>query len=233
MLRAESREERRNAIDRVITVIHRLTAGGHSPSASDPALAAPKLPYEAARTLSTDDRSKMQLLLSAIDQQRPVEMRYRSSGAPSATVRMVHPYHIAINLTFFYVHAYCMTRKKVVPFRSDRIEALTKTTLERFTIDPTYDHHQFVHEDGRLKVQETADRLIVRFTAEAARMMAEEYRVDLDPDGGLVWSYPLLDETWAVAHVLPYGRQAEILSPPSMRERMRDHLQQLIHEATS
>lgn len=233
ILRAESGGERLNAIDRMIATVQRLTARGDTPSERDATQAAQKQPYEATRSLSMRDRGNMQLLLGAIDQQRPVEMLYRSAGASSATVRVVHPYQITINQTFFYVHAYCTIREKVVPFRSDRIEALTKTTLERYTIDPTYDYREFVHEDGRLKLQESAERLVVRFTEEAARIVAEEYRVALDPDGGLVWSYPLLDETWAVAHVLPYGRQAEILSPPSMRERMRDHLQQLIHEATS
>jgi predicted DNA-binding transcriptional regulator YafY len=72
-------------------------------------------------------------------------------------------------------------------------------------------HRALVNEDAY-------DTMRVRYSAKVARWIAEREGRELEPDGSLVMDHPLADVEWGLRHVLQYGAEAEVLSPPSMRE---------------
>jgi predicted DNA-binding transcriptional regulator YafY len=43
-------------------------------------------------------------------------------------------------------------------------------------------------------------------------------------DGSFEVDHPLLDDQWAVRHVLQYGRDAEVLAPERIRSAIRGRL---------
>jgi predicted DNA-binding transcriptional regulator YafY len=80
------------------------------------------------------------------------------------------------------------------------------------------------HADG-------AEMLRVRYSRRIARWIAEREKVPLADDGSLTIDHPLADEDWAVRHVLQYGPEAEVLSPPRARAAVRAKLRQLAAQA--
>jgi predicted DNA-binding transcriptional regulator YafY len=47
----------------------------------------------------------------------------------------------------------------------------------------------------------------------------------MNRDGTVTVEYPLLDVEWAIAYVLHYAADAEVLSPASVREMIVDRLE--------
>jgi predicted DNA-binding transcriptional regulator YafY len=68
------------------------------------------------------------------------------------------------------------------------------------------------------------DTMLVRYSPRIARWIAERELRAIGDDGALVLDHPLADVDWAVRHVLQYGPDAEVLSPPTLRTRLRDTL---------
>lgn len=65
----------------------------------------------------------------------------------------------------------------------------------------------------------------MRYSAGIARWIAERERVELDADGSVTIDHPLADEDWGVRHVLQYGAEAEVISPPEIRALVRGRLE--------
>ena len=74
---------------------------------------------------------------------------------------------------------------------------------------------------------EAEDKLVVRYSPRVARWIAEREGKRVADDGCVVVEYPLADLRWAVRHVLQYGPDAEVLSPPRVRDEIRRRLQAL------
>ena len=68
----------------------------------------------------------------------------------------------------------------------------------------------------------------VRFWPAIARWVAEREGKVLEADGSLTLEHPLADVDWAVRHVLQYGPDAEVLSPPAVREAVRERLRAVV-----
>jgi predicted DNA-binding transcriptional regulator YafY len=79
-------------------------------------------------------------------------------------------------------------------------------------------------EAGRAFASDTARRMTVRYSPRIARWVAEREGVALADDGSLTLEHPVADESWAVRHVLQYGPDAEVVTPPSIRELLRERL---------
>ncbi|MCC6430434.1 MAG: WYL domain-containing protein, partial [Gemmatimonadaceae bacterium] len=81
-----------------------------------------------------------------------------------------------------------------------------------------------VVSDGRVFQGEHAETLVIRFSPQIARWIAEREGVQPAADGALVLAYPLADSAWALRFVLQYGAEAEALAPPTIRRLLRDQL---------
>jgi predicted DNA-binding transcriptional regulator YafY len=74
------------------------------------------------------------------------------------------------------------------------------------------------------------DTLVVRYSPQVARWIAERAQQPLATDGTIEVSYPLADEAWAVRHVMQYGPDAVVLSPASIREKVIAAIDTLLGE---
>ena len=81
-----------------------------------------------------------------------------------------------------------------------------------------------VLRDGRVFMAKGTETVRIRYSAKIARWIAERERKKVDADGSLTLEHPLADPSWAIRHVLQYGRDAEILAPASLRRAMRERL---------
>jgi predicted DNA-binding transcriptional regulator YafY len=161
----------------------------------------------------------IRVLQQAIAESRCVRISYGKSGATEPVWYHVKPYAVTESFGLLYLDGFVRqgTGDEHRLFRIDRVFSV-QLTDERFVPDPGYDPHTRFDERGRLRVPEDAQQLVVRYTGQAARLVAEREGVTVTSKGTLVWSYPLLDRSWAVRTVLQHGTEAEALSPPEIRE---------------
>lgn len=64
----------------------------------------------------------------------------------------------------------------------------------------------------------------VRYSPRIARWIAEREGKALAADGSLEMEHPLPDWEWGMRHVLQYGRDAEVVEPAALRERLKARL---------
>jgi proteasome accessory factor C len=157
-----------------------------------------------------------------------VRLRYRKAGEESSSDRVTCPFAIVSANGSWYVIAHCQASEGVRIFRLDRIESAEEIE-EEFTVPAGFSLSEML-ESGRAWMGEPPATLRVRYSPRIARWIAEREGRELDADGSVTIEHPLADPEWAVRHVLQYGPEAEVLSPPSVREAIVRQLEAISTE---
>ena len=210
MIRAERPPEEHGAIDgaraRLRTVIARLP---DEQFAEDCRLA----------SLSpAGDLEHLRLLRDAFRARRKIRLGYRKGSEEEASTRVVCPYGIVFAGAMWYAVAYCESSEGLRVFRLDRVESVEPLEA-RFESPRGFSVDQVVR-DGRAFRAEKSGTLRVRYSPRIARWIAEREAKPLDADGSLTLEHPLADSDWAVRHVLQYGPDATVLSPPEVKAEL-------------
>ena len=213
LLRVESPPEERPVLDRTRkkireTILKLAPGDGLGPTAA---------------TLGAEvDLGMLAALRKAVGDQLTVRIIYQGSGKKKGDLRTVHPYALLPRAGAWYLVAHCKEAEGLRIFRMDRIGSLkvlasTFKLPQRFSLDA-------VLRDGRIFMAKETATVQIRYSAKIARWIAEREGKQVDADGSLTLEHPLADPTWAIRHVLQYGRDAEILAPASLRRAMRERL---------
>lgn len=213
LLRVESPPEERPVLDRARkkireTILKLAPGDGLGPTAAD-------LGGEV-------DLSMLAALRKAVRDQLTVRITYQGSGKGRRDLRTVHPYALLPRAGTWYLVAHCKEAEGLRIFRMDRIGSLT-TLASTFKLPKEFSLDA-VLRDGRVFMAKETATVRIRYSAKIARWIGEREGKQVDADGSLTLEHPLADPTWAIRHVLQYGRDAEILAPPGLRAMMRKRL---------
>jgi proteasome accessory factor C len=184
------------------------------------------VPEAHAMTPARDIGDALTVLRDAIHRERKARIEYRSANATTPTSRSVHPYGLISVKGRWYLVALCDIANAIRIFRLDRVEQAT--ALEEAAIIPDRLKIEEQLQHGRAMVNHADDHLKVRFSARIARWIVEHEEGEEQPDGSVVVTYPLLDDDWAVRHVLGYGPDAEVVEPERVRGLVRERLEGLL-----
>ncbi len=158
-----------------------------------------------------------------------VRLGYRKSGATSADERIVCPYALVAAHGMLYLIAHCDRSAGLRVFRMDRI---AQAAAMEISFEPPVNFSiEGVFRDGRVFQGEEPDVMLVRYSPQIARWIAEREGRVLDADGGLVLQHPLADVDWAVRHALQYAEHAEVLRPVALRARLHEQLARMLVSA--
>ena len=160
------------------------------------------------------------LVRSAISDRRRLEIRYTGERSLGGINRVVHPYQLLEQEGHGYLVAWCELANGWRHFRLDRI-------LDALPADGHYPPRpDFVPaDDSFAPPPEGTTAVAVRFSPAIARWLKERFPdAASQADGSLVVTYLVASPEWLVRHVLQYGAEAEVVSPPSFRELMRREL---------
>lgn len=152
---------------------------------------------------------------TSLTNRRKLQLVYRRGGAEQPGARTVCPYALVSASGMLYVIAHCEGSSGIRIFRLDRIEE-ARALADRYEVPPEFSVEEIVR-DGKVFHAEQPPRMMVRYSPRIARWIAEREGLPLASDGSLTAEYPLADVQWAVRHVLQYGPDAEVLSPPDVR----------------
>lgn len=167
-----------------------------------------------ATLASTSSEEVQQAVRTAVNERRVLRILYRAGSATESGSRIVHPHALVYADHMWYVVS-VGDDGALRHYRLDRVEnvELLEETFERdgSVLDR-------VMQAGRAFASDTSRRMTVRYAPRIARWVAEREGASVAEDGSLTLEHPVADDSWAVRHVLQYGPDAEVLSPPDIRE---------------
>jgi len=156
------------------------------------------------------------LLRDAGRERKRCRIRYLKADAPEPEARELDPYAVVYASGRWYVIGYCHLREEVRAFRLDRVieaEVLEATYEE----PPDFDPADYLSA-GRVFRSNAEERVVVRYSPLVAPWVREHGPVEEGDNGAVSVSFTSADPAWVVRHVLAYGAEAEVLSPPSVRD---------------
>lgn len=170
-------------------------------------------------------------LLGAARERTVVEIDYAAVSSNRAERRGLEPYGIVNHGGAWYVVGRCRKKHDTRTFRVDRIARLV-TTGETFQVPADFDLEAYRRE--RLYVP-SADATVVKIRLDAlasARVGASWPTGELKKldDGGREIAIECEGLEWVLGWVLPFGRHAEIVSPPEARAALRDRVHEMLQK---
>jgi predicted DNA-binding transcriptional regulator YafY len=139
---------------------------------------------------------------------------------------VIHPYALLPSHGTWFVIAHCESSDAVRLFRADRISD-AEPLGETFTRPDSLPVLDLIRKGKPLNTAAN-ETLVVRYSARIARWIAEREGVPLNVDGSVTVHHALADDSWALRHVLQYGSEAEVLSPPRLREKVKETLERMV-----
>ena len=174
-------------------------------------------------------RGRVRQLRQAMAECRELRITYWSAHRAALSERVIRPYGMTEFGGDWYVVAHDSLRGKPVSFRVDRIRDAEVLDSEYeipddFDIHDWRDARDFTPPPGR-----TAARVLLR--GKAARFAKEQLpRRDVkDLPGGLVLArVPVRSEAWFLSWLLPFGPDAEVLEPESLRATVAETCRRIL-----
>lgn len=162
-----------------------------------------------------NDKSTFQTLKSAILEKCIVTFAYTSAYGGKST-RRVHPAKLIFKTATWYLQAFCTTRNAFRTFKLDRMSHVT-ALAEHFTLtqnppplDEPMPNTQYLSLSLRLPPHAIA-RAYEEF---------EDSEIHPQPDGNLLIHANMPEDFWLYGYLLSFGPDAEILSPPHVRQNL-------------
>ena len=178
------------------------------------------------------DDPRLARLRTAIQQHRVVRLLYHAFRRPEPETRDVEPVSLVYFAEHWQVSAYCRMRQGMRMFRADRIDYFsvlpeTFSPGERHRVPGRLDDWK----DGSAEARVRFDPSVERWARERQpfTFMREEHDAR-----GAVFVYGIRQEAELVRWLLSWGTSVEVLSPPTLRARVRTEAQAIArrHSAT-
>ncbi|WP_232730007.1 helix-turn-helix transcriptional regulator [Paenibacillus phocaensis] len=166
------------------------------------------------------ERRKFGQLKTAILEQRIIKFVYYSSYG-QRTERQAEPMKLQFKNRSWYLQGFCLQSRELRTFKISRIEELEVT-------DTLYKRRDL--EVMPLGVATTDDRstsvvLELRFPPQMAYRIFDEFeRVHIreQEDGAYLVTASYPEDDWVYGYLLSFGEQVEVVSPPHIREILRN-----------
>lgn len=172
-------------------------------------------------------------LMSGIDESRVTNLFYHPLRSDCPEEYELHPLGLVFNRRTLYLVASSSGRPEPRHFKVDRIRDVTLRD-ESFERPANFDLQQ--HLENSLGVYHSSaplQEVRIRFAADVSRYVTEHrwhhsQQMEEQPDGSLIVTLQLGDLTELKSWVLSFGAQAEVLTPQSLRESIRQEAESLL-----
>ena len=169
-----------------------------------------------------------QIVCSATLCRKRLQLVYYNHSTGEETQRIVSPQRLIYYKANWYLDAWCHLRKALRSFAVDAIRAATILPANTRNVSNSV---LDVHLGGGYGIYAGKPRntAVLRFTPEAARWVAREQWHSLQvqkpaADGSLILEIPYSQDHELMMDILRYGDRVEVLTPPSLREKIESAL---------
>lgn len=168
----------------------------------------------------------------AVQNRTTVWLEYYSAYRNQISQRHVDPYHLRYYQGAWYLIGYCHLRKKRRVFALDRIQSFQETQ-QTFVPIPGFSLQEFLGNSLGIEVGSEPQEVVIRFDSHQARWIKERQwhqsqRLEPQPDGSLLMHLTVSGLGEVKRWVLSFGSHAEVLSPASLRQEIREEIQMAI-----
>ena len=174
------------------------------------------------------NREVFETLSFGLLNRRRLRIRHLRRQTGQETERLVSPQRLVHYRYNWYLDTWCHTRNDIRIFAVDAISAAQALgDAAREVPDERLD--EVLRAGYGIFAGQAVDRAVLRFTPSRARWVASEawhsQQVGrIEADGSYVLEVPYSQEPELVMDILKYGSDVEVLSPPSLRQRVADEL---------
>lgn len=212
---ASSREAHHHLVDKINSILSE--SGRSDVQAKTNQLIVDHAPWGGQHTHEDMQR----VLKQAIEQLRLVRFIYHKVDNGQSS-RIVEPHTLVLKGQHWYVYAYCLERASFRLFKLTRISglAMLDTPFDRRELPggPTPWDQDWYRADKLVELQ-------LRFLPPARQAAMEVLgtdRLQLQPDGSYIAVVAFPEDNWVYRFILGFGEDVEVLSPPRLRNLIRD-----------
>ncbi len=176
----------------------------------------------------------VKIIEQAITQRKEVSFSYRSPRKGKAEKWVVQPYLLFNKEKMWYLVAYSPQHSDYRTFRLSRIQGKVKVLNEEseepdFERQPDFRQEDFFFMFPWEYGTSTPVEVRVRFSPKAAFWVEKSscQKLTEERDGSEVLLFKVKDEDSFINWMLSFAEDAEILTPPSMRQKLKEALNQI------
>jgi predicted DNA-binding transcriptional regulator YafY len=168
-----------------------------------------------------------QQVTDALVTRKQLRVLYSGRGSGEVSERWLSPQRLVYYRDNWYLDAWCHLRKALRTFSLDRLRVMESGAKAKDIPDSKLDAH--VNKTYGIFAGKAAGKAVIHFSADAARWVAdEEWHPEQQSrhlDGGR-WELvlPYGDPTELIRDILRFGPDAEVVSPPDLREAVKGRL---------
>ena len=175
-------------------------------------------------------------LVTALIYRNPMDVTYRRADDVTRSYRL-HPYTLVTYRQGLYVLALDARAALVKTYAVERMTAATRLHREKFELPASWDPeahlaHAFGIQGG------TPVRVVVAFSPAVRTYITERrwhgsQQLTRRPDGWLELAMDVAETPEVLSWVLSFGRDARVLSPDSLRQRVLEEAKRMVQAAES
>lgn len=178
-------------------------------------------------TVATNEQILLDLYRAA-QERRQVRMNYYTNTRGEWNVRIVNPHHLYFENDSWYLFAYDHLRDEMRNFHLGRIE-WWEILDERFERKPGFSADDWMGQAFQGIRGEQTVEVAIQFDEYQARWIREQswpdkYKIKELPDGNLILRFETSGVEGVKQWVMQYGRHAEVLAPPELRQMVGEEL---------
>ncbi len=180
------------------------------------------------------DAANFRKLVTALIRRRQINIRYHGRRRNRPTKRTVSPQRLIYYRDNWYLDGWCHLRKALRTFSLDRTEpiAIDEAAAREFSEEQLDEHFTRTFGIYAGPATETAHLI---FSSEAAKWVADErwhpqQQGKVLPDGRYELQVPYGNPTELIREILKFGPDVEVVAPPSLRQQVKERLQQTINK---
>jgi len=164
---------------------------------------------------------------------RAVSIKYKSPKDPDSIFTRLHPYQIFFARHAWYVIGWAELFKEIRMFHIGRIEEI-QVTDERFKNPKSFSLDRYLRNAWSLIPEPGPDSDVeIRFSPLVAQNVSEvrwhktQQITKNELDGSIIFRVRVSGLNEISWWILGYGKEAEVLGPPELRNIMRKHIEEL------
>jgi predicted DNA-binding transcriptional regulator YafY len=167
-------------------------------------------------------------LYKAAQERRQVQMNYFSNSRGEWNVRTVNPHHLYYENDSWYLFAFDHLRGEMRNFHLGRIE-WWEVLEKRFERSPGFSVDDWMGQAFQGIRGKEPMPVVIRFDEYQARWIRERawppgHEIEELADGGLILHFETGGLEGVKQWVMQYGRHAEVLGPPELRQMVAEAL---------
>lgn len=171
---------------------------------------------------------------SALLKRNKLKIEYYAKGSNETTSRNVSPQRLIYYRDNWYLDAYCHLRRGL---RSFSMDGIRKAIILNEKADEVAERSldEYFGESYGIFSGKSTQKAKLRFSPERARWVSAEtwhkhQKASFDKDGYYVLEFEYNQDPELVMDILKHGSEIEVISPASLRKRVKDELTKTLNQ---